>query len=68
MLQTLAPSFRFRVSGFCKDIENQRITLKIYNQGLELIDEDNKNLVGEIANHFIPRADEEVSKVLLFSA
>ena len=67
MLQTSAPSFRFRVSGFCKDIENQRITLKIYNQGLELIDEDNKNLVGEIANHFILRADEEVSKVLLFS-
>ena len=68
MLQTLAPSFRFRVSGFCKDIENQRITLKIYNQGLELIDEDNKNLVGEIANHFIPRAEEEVVKVLLFFA
>ena len=68
MLQTLAPSFRFRVSGFCKDIENQRITLKIYNQGLELIDEDHKNLVGEIANHFIPQAEEEVVKVLLFFA
>ena len=68
MLQTSAPSFRFRVSGFCKDIENQRITLKTYNQGLELIDEDHKNLVGEIANHFIPRAEEEVVKVHLFFA
>ena len=49
-----------------KDQENKRITLKIYNQGLELIDEDNRHLLGEISNYFIPRAEEEIIKVTYF--
>ena len=46
-----------------KEQENKRITLKIYNKGLKLMDEDNEELVGEIANYFIPHAKEEVVKV-----
>ena len=45
------------------DQENKRITLKIYNEGLKLMDGDNQQLVGEIANYFIPRAREDVVKV-----
>ena len=43
--------------------ENKRITLNIYNEGLKLIDAENQQLVGQIANYFIPHAMEDVVKV-----
>ena len=47
-----------------KDQDNKRITLKIYTEGLKLMDEDNQQLVGEIANYFIPHARTEVVKAI----
>ena len=49
-----------------KDQENNWITLKIYNQGLEFMDEDIRYLREEIANYFIPHAEEEIIKVTYF--
>ena len=47
-----------------QDLENKRKILKIYTKGLKLMDEDNQQLVGEIANYFIPNARKEVVKVI----
>ena len=47
-----------------QDLENKRKILKIYAKGLKLMDEDNQQLVGEIANYFIPHARKEVVKVV----
>ena len=46
--------------------DNKRITLKVYNEGLLLMDEDNHHLLGQIANYFIPRAEEDIIKVAYF--
>ena len=46
-----------------QDQENRRTVLKVYNEGIQLIDEDIQYLLGHIANHFIPQAKKEVIKV-----
>ena len=47
-----------------QDLDNKREILKVYTKGLKLMDEDNQQLVGEIANYFIPHARKEVVKVI----